>query len=220
MAKRQQAAKTNEIPAWLMTYSDVITLLMTFFILLLTFATSEPEMFERMQRMVFGDGAADGMAGPELDEMEKNSWVIRMRPRTARHSTVGSEIPPSQTDPLPGAVEKTLAAVDIPEPLDLTLRYAVDIPIDMLVSTQGKVLPHGQQLLHVLAQQLRRLQCDVEIQTCNEALLNRIGSMASHLVDQEHVIPNQVSVSVVEDHEMSSQLVRLRLDWCVAGERS
>ena len=38
----------DDIPAWFMTYSDVITLLMTFFILLLTFATTEPERFRKI----------------------------------------------------------------------------------------------------------------------------------------------------------------------------
>ena len=45
-----------EVPTWFMTYSDVITLLMTFFILLLTFATNEPESFERMHSI-------DGLSG-------------------------------------------------------------------------------------------------------------------------------------------------------------
>ena len=39
-----------------MTFSDVITLLMTFFILLLTFATNEPESFSRIETSMFGGG--------------------------------------------------------------------------------------------------------------------------------------------------------------------
>ena len=50
MAKKCSCPKpTGEIPAWFMTYSDVITLLMTFFILLLTFSTTEPERFEKVR---------------------------------------------------------------------------------------------------------------------------------------------------------------------------
>ena len=41
MREKQPPPKPDEIPAWFMTYSDVITLLMTFFILLLTFATQD-----------------------------------------------------------------------------------------------------------------------------------------------------------------------------------
>ena len=55
--------KPDDIPAWFMTYSDVITLLMTFFILLMTFATNEPERFERMQVSMFGGSGATGLAG-------------------------------------------------------------------------------------------------------------------------------------------------------------
>ena len=39
----------DDVPLWFMTYSDVITLMMTFFILLLTFSTSDPERFEQMK---------------------------------------------------------------------------------------------------------------------------------------------------------------------------
>ena len=50
------------IPSWFLTYTDVITLLMTFFILLLTFATSEPEFLSKVQVVAFGGGGSTGVA--------------------------------------------------------------------------------------------------------------------------------------------------------------
>ena len=55
-----------------MTYSDVITLLMTFFILLLTFATTEPERFEKSISSTFAKGAATGTVGNKIDDIDKD----------------------------------------------------------------------------------------------------------------------------------------------------
>ncbi|MEZ6145736.1 MAG: flagellar motor protein MotB [Planctomycetaceae bacterium] len=75
--------KPADVPAWFMTYSDVITLLMTFFILLLTFATNEPENFERMQVAMFGGGSATGLAGHNDEAIDRDSLLLRIRPKTA-----------------------------------------------------------------------------------------------------------------------------------------
>ena len=51
----------DDVPAWVMTFSDVITLLMTFFILLLTFATNTPETFDRLRIAEVGTDFIDGL---------------------------------------------------------------------------------------------------------------------------------------------------------------
>ena len=77
-----------------MTFSDVITLLMTFFILLLTFSTTEPDRFERIQRNIFAGGNGAGVIGKPMDGPENESFISRVRPRAARMAMVGAEIPP------------------------------------------------------------------------------------------------------------------------------
>ena len=71
----------EDVPLWFMTYSDVITLMMTFFILLLTFATNEPERFEQMKISVFGASGASGIAGKPPEGLEKavNDYAARRR---------------------------------------------------------------------------------------------------------------------------------------------
>ena len=64
MSKKCKCEKAADIPEWIVTYSDTITLLMTFFILLLTFATSEPEKFQQLQSVMFGGSRATGMVAP------------------------------------------------------------------------------------------------------------------------------------------------------------
>ena len=90
----------GDIPAWFMTYSDVITLLMTFFILLLTFATTEPERFEKSVSSTFSaGGAATGTAGKKLDGNNFDSFINRLRPPAARIAMRGAEMPPIVREP-------------------------------------------------------------------------------------------------------------------------
>ena len=63
MAKEKEFEMPPDIPSWVMTFSDVITLLMTFFILLLTFASNTPEKFEQVQVSMFSGGGATGIVG-------------------------------------------------------------------------------------------------------------------------------------------------------------
>jgi flagellar motor protein MotB len=75
-----------------MTYSDVITLLMTFFILLLTFASNEPEQFERMKVSLFGAGGGTGVSRRTQTAGDRESIVHRLRTPASRQTTRGSEV--------------------------------------------------------------------------------------------------------------------------------
>ncbi|MDG2469722.1 MAG: flagellar motor protein MotB [Pirellulaceae bacterium] len=65
MAKERSAPppKLDSVPAWFLTYCDVIILLMTFFVLLLTFASTEPERFEQIQKTLFSGAGSTGLVG-------------------------------------------------------------------------------------------------------------------------------------------------------------
>jgi chemotaxis protein MotB len=89
----------DDIPAWFMTYSDVITLLMTFFILLLTFSTTEPERFEKVRSTTFTAGGATGLVGPKIEGPPNDSWVNRVRPPAARLALGGGVKAPIMSVP-------------------------------------------------------------------------------------------------------------------------
>ena len=48
-------------PAWMMTYGDTITLLVTFFVLLMTFSTSDPEDFHKFTLHLLGRSRRKGV---------------------------------------------------------------------------------------------------------------------------------------------------------------
>jgi flagellar motor protein MotB len=149
--ERKPPEKPDDVPAWFMTYSDVITLLMTFFILLLTFATNEPETFERMQVSMFGGSGATGVAG----DSNRDALILRQRPRSARISMRGSETPPPKADPGMNALHSGLAGLDGPQPFSPADSYRIRLPLSALI-VDGKVSREGSQLLRRTAARIRQ----------------------------------------------------------------
>lgn len=148
---------SGDVPDWFMTYSDVITLLMTFFILLLTFASNEPEQFERMKTTMFSATGGTGIAGEKTSGIEKESMVMRTRPRAARVSMRGSEMPPSKEDPPASEVSDALAGLDEDEARNLTPRNAIDLPLSFLLDDDMQAVSSmGKQHLKMIAIQVDR----------------------------------------------------------------
>src|SRR5690606_34959548 len=109
--KSPPPSNVGEIPMWFVTYSDVITLLMTFFILLLTFATNEPEVFQQMKTSIFGGQGSMGIAGENPDSQDSESITVRMRPTTGRLTLRGSETAPNYSDPAFESLNRGLKAL-------------------------------------------------------------------------------------------------------------
>ncbi len=139
MAVEQESDAPDDIPSWLMTFSDVITLLMTFFILLLTFATSEPESFDRVQVSLFGGGGATGIAGDRTSSMDHDALLMRERARSGRITTRGSEMPPIQSDPVYESIANGIAGLEDDEKRELATQHAILVPLTLLIDSNGEV---------------------------------------------------------------------------------
>ena len=140
MAKKEKPPEPPEdIPSWFMTYSDVITLLMTFFILLLTFATSEPERFEKIQRSVFGQSGAPGIVGPKVQGVEFDSWAQRVRPRAARIAMKGSEMPPTEQINARSLGDGLTAPNDDASKIETMSSHAFTVKLDSIVDQQSQI---------------------------------------------------------------------------------
>ncbi len=150
MARQKEPDPAMEIPSWIMTFSDVITLLMTFFILLLTFATDEPEKFERMQVSMFKGGGALGIAGPAASPLDKDSLLVRERPRAGRITTRGSEMPPLNSDATTESLAEGIAGLEEEEQRELSTNHSVAIPLVLLFSADGELSPRGEASARLL----------------------------------------------------------------------
>ncbi|MEM7454272.1 MAG: flagellar motor protein MotB [Planctomycetota bacterium] len=194
--EKQPEPPGDDIPAWFMTFSDVITLLMTFFILLLTFSTTEPERFEKVQVSAFGQSSATGIVGHPHEDIERKSWVQRVRPHAARISMTGSEMPPMVDEPSSASVGRGLeAANDEESEKDVMTSNSFEILIESLVTDDLRLTPKGVEVARMVAAQLRKLPVHCAIEFSSPEVSARATTLLSHLYDVEHVRPGQVAAS-------------------------
>lgn len=202
MKKEAAADPPEDIPAWFMTYSDVITLLMTFFILLLTFATTEPEKFEKSTAKFFGAAGSSGLVGYEQKKLDDDSWVKRMRPRAARMAMQGSEMPPLTQDPVSFSSDSGMnAATEEEAKRDVMKSYAIDANLDELVSDQMQVTRKGVLIAGKLAPQLKAMPVHIALEVSPGKSSAKATTLAHHLFHVERVRPGQVSVGCADDIE-------------------
>jgi flagellar motor protein MotB len=196
MAKEKPPEPPGEdIPAWFMTYSDVITLLMTFFILLLTFATTEPEKFDKVQAS-FGSPGATGVVGHVHNRMDNKSWLERIRPRAARIAMIGSEIPPMTDAPSSPSGRGLETVTDEEAEKDVMTTNSFQVELDTLTNENGNVTPRGAILAKLLAQQLRSLPVHCTIRYSNSKQTKRASGFLEHLYYVQGVRPGQVGIGL------------------------
>ncbi|MCA8994803.1 MAG: flagellar motor protein MotB [Planctomycetaceae bacterium] len=194
--KKVQASSAGEVPAWFMTYSDVITLLMTFFILLLTFASNEPEKFERMQISMFGGGGSQGFARESKDAMDRESVVTRYRPRVSRMTQRGVESPPEMDEYPSGALDEGLRALQQRNDLAQFQRLTIDVTISEWLDDSGELTGLGSYQLQNLLKQLAALPIELELSVATEDELKSAMQIAQLMTHVGKVQLGRISVSI------------------------
>jgi flagellar motor protein MotB len=199
-----------DIPAWFMTYSDVITLLMTFFILLLTFATTEPERFEKSVSSTFSKGAATGTTGKKMDGNNNDSFVNRLRPPAARIAMRGAEMPPIVREPAKATFGEGLKSLDEDEQKQNELTsHSFEIPAVRLFDSAGQLTSYGKLICQMLSQQLSELPFHASIQFCDQKHAAALADMMAYLFDTEKTRPGQVAISLVKADGLGSENIRV-----------
>lgn len=197
--KKPPPSNPGAVPAWFMTYSDVITLLMTFFILLLTFASNEPEKFERMQITMFGGGGSQGFASKSQDAMDRESIVTRFRPRASRLTQRGSETPSEMDEPQTGSTEDGLRALQEGNDLAQLQRLSVDVAIVEWADDQGNLTGIGQYQLQNIVRQMAAMPLELTLAVPAEPEMSFALKTALLLTMQGQVGMGRVSVALRPD---------------------
>ena len=195
MAKSCCPEPKGEVPEWFMTYSDVITLLMTFFILLLTFATNEPEFFSQVKIVSFGGGGSTGVAGESKKMLDKDNLVVRERPNSAAITVRGSEIPPSNMDPATESVSRGLKSLEHPDALADANRVRIETNINLIRDENGEITEQGVTQLRMLAIQLKKqpLVCQILVSDPDlAAFCVKMGVILTDGTDGLGVVPGKV----------------------------
>lgn len=188
--------ESGNVPLWFLTYSDVITLMMTFFILLLTFATSEPETFEQMKVTFFGGQSATGVAGDKMEIIENDALVLRYRPSSSRITTRGSEEPPMNEDPHLSSLAKGLEGMDEDPQHDISISYTVSVDLGLLTTSDGNLTPLGKQRMKMLARQIAKGSHDMSLRVDSADDLDKAITMGMYISDELGVAWGHASVGI------------------------
>ncbi len=205
---KKPADPPGDIPAWFMTYSDVITLLMTFFILLLTFATTQPERFEKSASSTFASGSATGVAGEKLPT-DNDSWVSRVRKPSARLSMRGAEMPSITKQATKAAFGEGLRSLNEEEKKhNEHTTHSFELPFVQMFNREGLLTDQGADICKALADQLEALPFQASIQFADETHTKPISGMMEHFFHFEKTRPGQLSMSFTK-HGLNKENIRV-----------
>lgn len=207
--KKLPASPPAGVPKWFLTYSDVVTLLMTFFILLLTFATDQPEVFEQMKTSMFGGRGSVGIAGDNLDSQDRESLTLRMRPNISRLTLRGTETPSMYSDPAFESLSRGLKALQERSDLAQLERMTFDAPLGSFVTDTGQLTSIAAQHLRLLAVQMRKMPVDVKFEVGQEADLPPVIDMCDLLTNGLKIPTGRISAAIVGGGAIPLQRLRI-----------
>lgn len=210
-SRKKKVQNPEAVPRWFVTYSDVITLLMTFFILLLTFASSEPEGFAMMRQSLFGTGGSSGNVGTTLKTVERDTVVVRTKPWSSRLTSHGSEMPPMYTDPVTEAASRGLTVLDDNNDLSQFRQFSLDVSIALYLDQKGEPTEVAVHQLALIAGQMQRLPLNLTLTVASPESLAGIAKLAEIFVTQFGIEPGRLAVSLGRDPEQCPQGLRLTL---------
>jgi hypothetical protein len=181
---------------WLVTYCDMVTLLMACFIMVITFGNKEPDKFSRQQGSLAGAKGGNGSAGADKKAIEKAAVVMRIRSPSSRVAEDGSEMPSLYADPSPDLAAEFLSGLETPVVGTLADDYVMRVPLGFLFDNAGRLTPAGTHLLHAVAQNLRRLPYDLRFLMDDAAAVPLGVAICQQLAQNEGFHPGRLSVGV------------------------
>ncbi len=181
------------VPAWMVTFSDCMTLLLCFFILLLTFSS-----FDEVQLDKFSGAFRDNIASDSIFPHQRTikDSIIPPVEAPVDHTQEGSERVTTDKHKVTKNPKRLTTLADKAAYSD---RKVIAIPSKMLFYGKGSALTtKGKTNLRLVASFIRRLPCKVTIGESNErgeASVQRAWSIVDFLTRVERLDENLFSVS-------------------------
>jgi hypothetical protein len=182
--------------SWIVTYSDMITLLMALFICIITFSSKEPEKYGKKRDSVLHGLGGDGSAGQTASGLDKDGYVWRQRPLSARLGLPGSEMPPTYSDPSQEATAEVLRSLEGPTLGRLGDRFALEASLDSLFESDKRLSPSGKLLLQALGRSLRSLPYEIYFEMSDARYVAQGVVMAQFVVENAAIHPSRLGVGI------------------------
>jgi flagellar motor protein MotB len=198
---------SDDVPAWIVTYSDMVTLLMTFFILIVTFASREPEKLQQMLTSIVGGKKGTGAAGPVTTDREKQQILVRLTPPRGQPTRRGAEIPPTYSElalPLKDMVHK-----NVEEEIG-TLQDSYELQLSKgALFTEVGISSAGWAALTDISKQMATLPYAIQVQVDDGGDIKRASQVYQFFFTHGGIDPRRLSIAVSSGGVGTGDVVRL-----------
>jgi flagellar motor protein MotB len=191
---------------WIVTFSDCMTLLLCFFVMLVSFSSFDESSLEKV---------AGAFATPELRSMADNrrrtkDSALPPKPRQADHTEAGSDMP---TDEEPRPVLNPRAPLPALGPEAYAGKQVFYVPSQRMYWGSGSILREpGKELLQMLADFAKLVPCDVVIgefpgasearqapQAVGRRGMNRSLAAIEYLIAQQGIEESRLHVACTDE---------------------
>jgi chemotaxis protein MotB len=196
MAREKKQAESDETPGapeWMVTFSDCMTLLLTFFVLLLSFSSFDNRVFRNLK---VGYSTALTSISP-VRRSDRDAFLYLPPVRHIAELRKGSEKPTSSQELQDGLLKETKI-------INLTSGIAFLVSSEKLFWAQGSALsPEGRDILNIMAPFLRGSPSRIVIsengptdnQTSEYFGLPRAWAVIEYLTKERNLNSNRFSIS-------------------------
>lgn len=180
--KTPTADGTPGVPTWMLTYADTVTLLMTFFVMLMSFSTLDEEEYSKVRGSLQGHL---GVAGQE--RFNQDSLLLRRDMESGRVFLDGYENPP-EYDPMNYVQESLIEQMRVQTTAtrnvlqyNLTKKgFEIHITAGQLFEPgSAAFLPEAESPLNVIGRAIKHLPHHLRVQASGEMLFLRSKGLAS-----------------------------------------
>ncbi len=158
MDERNTTPETDEqggagAPSWMLTYGDSVTLLLTFFVMLLTFSTPNEEDFGVLARGIMQGARQPAIfpGSPGRDGLVEEERRLRQ----SRLDTEGAEKPPMAEESPIEDLRKHYEDIAVSELPDLKGALVIRLPAAELLDASGGLSESGTKVLNQVVQLAR-----------------------------------------------------------------
>ncbi len=178
-------------PEWMVTFSDCMTLLLTFFVLLLSFSSFEPKTLGTLATSFAQSLPAVGLSYTT----EKDSLWKRQQVKELERVKHGSEVKPVDEQ------QSSDKFMREKKPLDFKNLKVFTVPSKQMFLGKGSVVsPEGKEICDAIAVFLKSQPCRVVISENTSAgndklALERTYSILDYMVQNKRVRPERFNLS-------------------------
>ncbi|GIW78416.1 MAG: hypothetical protein KatS3mg105_0223 [Gemmatales bacterium] len=204
MAKKPEPEIVGGAPAWTATFGDTMTLLMTFFILLVTFSTNNPYKIELRRSTVIDGEGGSGVVTEKVRAGDKNSIIWSLVPPPLHTSHQGSEMPPLYGETLKEQTDEVVARIEAVQNITLKDSYSIRIPLAMLFDGE-QFSESGRTLLKTMSQHLEPLPYDMQIEVSDKGLFGKAHRIVLYFMEERSFVPSRLAIGLAPPGKANQQ---------------